>query len=439
MTDGSRIQRLLGSRRTLVMLLLAGLLIRLIWLAFSRSNWLSIGESLNVARAIAETGIIADAFKPGQGPTAHVMPISPLIAGGIYRIFGFQTLPAEALLTLWSIGLVLTSFLFFDKVFEKLGSPLLARRAALVFLCLVPLNFSLEATWFRVWEGGLAVAIAAGFLWLVVNWDGQPVTWGRIVAASLILAVLAFVQPNFGLAAGVCALMFAIRNIPLARWPGTIAIAGLMAVLVFGPWAARNAAVMHSPILLRSNAGLEMALAFHPEAATTSDPRQTFFVRHQLIHPYENGPGFAAMLAAGGEVAYARGLGKETMAWMAANPVATVRLGARHLVEVIFPPEWYWTMFSRQGTGNLGKMLLHWLVSAFGIIGIVQAVMAADRRWRYPVIMATVSILPFVLVQPTLRYRYLIFALLVFFAAHAVVTLVQRLRATGSVRPVAAR
>lgn len=418
--DG-RMDRVLRSRWLVVALLVLGLVLRLAWLRYSTSPTLSIGEALNVARAIADHGVIGDAFRPGQGPTAHVMPIPPLIAGGVYRVLGFQTTIADDVLTLWSLLLIGVSIWFFDLSFKVMGSPPLARVAAIAFLCIAPLNYSLEVVWFRVWDGGLAVAAASVFFYLVVAADGRPAGWSRIVALAVALAVLFFIQPNFGVAGIVCAAVFMVRNVAPRRWLGTMATALLAAVVVFAPWTIRNISEMGSPIILRSNFGLEMALAFYPEAVTSSDQRQAYFARHQAIHPYENGGGYEAMQRAGGEVLYAKALGATTSAWMAAHPGDTVRLAVRHLVQTVFPPRWYWTMFSSSGTGNGGKQALNWLISGLGLIGIANAVVRLDFRFRYAAIFVGVTLLPFMLVQPTLRYRYLVFALLVFFGTDVIV------------------
>ncbi|UAJ12694.1 hypothetical protein [Polymorphobacter megasporae] len=424
--EGS-VNRFLESRWIVGALLILGLVLRLAWLRYSISPTLSIGEALNVARDVAEHGVIGDAFRQGQGPTAHVMPIPPLIAGGVYRILGFQTRIADDVLTLWSLLLIGISIWFFDLSFRAMGSPPLARVVAIAFICVVPLNFALEVSWFRVWDGGLAVAAASIFLFLLVTADGRPADWPRIVGLAIALALLFFIQPNFGLAGIVCAAMFMFRNISPRRWVGTVAAALIAAIAVFAPWTIRNFCQMGSPIILRSNFGLEMALAFYPEAVTTSDQRQAYFARHQAIHPYEDGGGYEAMERAGGEVLYAKQLGAATSSWMAAHPAETFRLAVRHFVQTLFPPRWYWTMFSNTGSGNSTKQALNWLISGLGVIGIVNAIVRLDFRYCYAASLVGVTLLPFMLVQPTLRYRYLVFALLVFFSTDVLVRYGSRL------------
>lgn len=419
--------RIISHRWTPLALIAVGALLRLVWLSHAGSAGVTIGEALNVARAIATRDVIGDAFRVGQGPTAHVMPIPALIAGGVYKLLGVQSALAEFVLTLWALVLVFASFLLIDRSFAALGSPPLARVAALAMLCCVPLNFALETVWFRAWDGGLAVCLTALFLYTLVRFDGAEPSWRRIAVLAAQLALLGFVSPNFGVAGVAACAVFAIRNIRSAQWPTTIAITTAMFALVFAPWVARNAAVMGEPLILRSNAGLEMALAFNSAAAATTDPGDTFRRVHADIHPYEQGAGYAAMQRAGGEIAYSRALGQEARAWIADHPGTALGLAARHVAELLFPPTWYWTLFSDAGRGTMLKAALNWAISLLALAGLAWSLLrAADRRWIYPAILTLVTLLPYALVQPTLRYRYLVFALHVYYASTFCVLLAAR-------------
>lgn len=93
-------------------------------------------------------------------------------------------------------------------------------------------------------------------------------------------------------------------------------IAASALALVFAPWALRNKAMLGEPVLLRSNAGLELAVAYHPAAAaaTAATMRHVFFDRLVEIHPFQSRAAFAVMQRAGGEISYARKLGSEATA-----------------------------------------------------------------------------------------------------------------------------
>ena len=422
-------------------LILIGLILRLLWWGVHGESATTLtSEAANVARTLFATGSFADPYRAGQGPTAHLMPLSPMITAGVYKVFGFETSASHLVSTFWSLGLVFISFWFFYLTFERLRSPPLARLIALATLCIVPLNFSLEVLWFRTLEGALAVGLEAVLLFHIVKWDGVEPSWSRVIFLAALLALVFMVQPNIGVAAVLALAIFAWRNIPTRKWAATVLIAFTAVVLVFAPWVVRNQLTMHSPILLRDNLGLEMALGFHEKAATSSDQRQTYVDRLKEIHPSEE-KGYAAMQQAGGEVVYAKLLKSETESWMMAHPIATLRIFGRHLREYFFPPLWYWTVFSDAGTGNYPKMLIISALSLLGIAGMVLGLVTRGQLFVYPVIFLVVSALPYGLVQPTLRYRYLIFALLIYFAADAVgrvfqILLIGGRKTQSTVRPV---
>ena len=59
---------------------LVGLAERIGWATIRRTPW-ATGEAPNVAIALAHGRGFSDAFFVGQGPTAHLLPIAPAIAG----------------------------------------------------------------------------------------------------------------------------------------------------------------------------------------------------------------------------------------------------------------------------------------------------------------------------------------------------------------------
>ena len=403
-------------------LIAAGVVLRLLWALLPSSDKLSFGEAANVAIAFARTGAFADAFVAGQGPTAHIMPVPPMIAGLVYRAFGIQTPLSEGVLIAWSLLLVFGAYWLLFKAFEAAGAPLAGRLGALAVLCLLPLNFNLEVVWFRTWDGGLAVVLAAAFLLAVLRLDAaERVGNGPLAALALLAAAVLAVSPPLGLGAYAGGLLLFARRLPWRRWPAGVAIVGVATVLVLAPWTIRNAQVMGKPIVFRDNFGLELAMGYFPGALEAASPRDAFKTRHDTIHPYANPAGFAAMQAAGGEVAYFDALGTATKAWIAAHPGDAVRLTLRHLTEFLFPPAWYWNQFSDAGsTGTTAKLAANWLITLLGLAGLGYAVLRLEHRYRYLALMTLLPILPYLVVQPTLRYRYIVLGLLVFFAGDAV-------------------
>ncbi|KAB7643697.1 hypothetical protein F3168_15410 [Polymorphobacter fuscus] len=347
-----------------------------------------------------------------------MLPLPPVYAGLIYRALGVHAPAAELVLAGSAIALVMAGYALFYRAFGLMGMPRPWRIAALAALCLVPLNMQLEIETFRIWEGGLSVAVAALFLWGLLTLERRAeVGWGAIIAMALLAALLFFISPPLGLAGYLGALLLLIGRLPLRRWAGAAGIAVAALALLIAPWAWRNQQVMGEALPLRSNAGLELALGNHPAAAGPGDPRAVFKARLDEIHPFESDSAFAAMQAAGGEIAYARGLGTTAKDWITSHPADFARLCGRHLRDFFFPPAWLWNVYSGASRGTMVKVVINALLSAAALTGALVAGIAAWRRYRFAILMLVVPTLPYVIVQPVLRYRYIIYALSVFFAA----------------------
>jgi hypothetical protein len=177
----------------------------------------------------------------------------------------------------------------------------------------------------------------------------------------------------------------------------------------------RNMIAMDSGPLLRSNVGLEMALANHPGALADLPPATAYTKRLDDIHPFVSERARAAMEAAGGEVAYSATLGRATNKWIAAHPTDFVQLSLRHLRQLFFPEPWMF-VFSESDGRVASRALVAALVNLVGLIGLGAGL--AQRRRGYgalAVMLACVS-LPYMLVQPMPRYTYLLYGPLLFVA-----------------------
>lgn len=395
----------------------AGLRLLWWWQNYPTLRLADLGEAHNAALSFARTGIIGDTFHVGQGASAHLLPLPSIIAGTVFRLFGLDSPASLHILMIWSLTLVFSSYFLMFKVFGELGSPLRARQAAFGVLCIVPLNFALETYWFGYWEGGLAAALSAGLLLLIIRLDQREnLGWSAVWVTALLTALVSFVSPAIGLAGYACGLMLMVRRLPKRRWVGAIAVVIVSFLVVFGPWTYRNYTTFGTPILLRDNLGLEMAQANYPGAATAADRQREALRRHNEIHPWARPENYAKMVTAGGEIAYSAKLGAETNRWIAEHPAEFLRLCGRHLVEFVFPPTWYWSQFGGSGEGVGRKIILHWAISLLGFLGVFYSALRLNDRYRYAIIMVVLPILPYIIVQPLRRYRYVFFTLLVYFA-----------------------
>ncbi|UYY58676.1 hypothetical protein [Sphingomonas sp. S2-65] len=412
-------------RRFVWFVLLGGLVLRLVWLVRVQGpvdGFYTTAEATNLALAIAQGRGIADAYFPGYGPTAHLLPASSAIAALPIWLFGVGRTAAVALLV-WSLAQTAAAYLLLQALFRRLGSDPLVARWGLALLCLAPPFVPQEVLDFRFWEGAGAVCLAAANLLLILRYqEAGGFGWRRMLFVSGLCALTFFYCPPVGLAVDACWGWFALTRLPFRHAARFAVLAAIALALVLTPWAIRNAQVMGAPVLIRSNFGLEFALANHPGAVSGANPERVFAQRLDEIHPYDpHGRGQAALRAAGGEVAYFRELGTRTWHWVASHPVAFARLTLRHLREFFFPRAWQMYFTGWEGLRDARALTIS-LVNLLGLIGL--AIGLYRRRPGYPLLAIYVGVvaLPYALLQPMSRYIYLVYGLLGYLAVEALIT-----------------
>lgn len=398
-------------------------IIRIAWMraAHALTAWVDLGEASHVARSFAETGVIGDAFFPGQGPTAHLMPTGVVLSGTILRAFGGpDSVTANVALALWGLAQVLASFVLVHALAERAGMSRAARRWVLLLLAVSPTFLAQEAADFRVWEGALAACLALANLWWLLTLDNQPAVAGyRALGGAAVLAALCFfVSPPAGLAVIAAWGLFAVRRLPVGRIAALAAMSAIALAAFILPWTLRNAMVLGHPVPLRSDAGLEFAIANHP-AAVDGHPRAEIFHRRiEAIHPF-NGAAAADAVRRFGEVRYANQVGSEALAWATSHPLDFARLTLRHYRQFYLPDRWQMgeTIWRDWYTP---RWCAWWLASLLGLTSLAIGVVRARRSDAYLAAYLLVAGLPYALAQPVPRYSYLVHGVLVMLAVRLV-------------------
>ncbi len=373
------------------------------------------GEATRVAMSLSLGNGFADAF-PGLGPTAHMLPLPPLIAGGIIHLFGGAGVPAAVALTVWALVQVGVGYLLLDRLFRMIGMAPETRRAGLALLCLVPVFAPEETISFRYWEGALAVCVGTAALAFLFHLRRRDVIRSRdLVVAAILLSASAFVSPAVGLASGVCWALFALTRLSpreMLRF-GTATV--LATALWVVPWTVRNIVVLDAPIIVRSNFGLELAIGNHAAAVAPADPAVTFRDRLQAIHPYHGLAPYRRAKAMG-EVAYAKAAGRSAETWIAANPMAFLALCGRHYRQFFLPEDWQFA-FSQSDVLPMVRSVVMRLVAVAGIVSLIAGIWRRRFGYRTLAVYLAVVGIPYALVQPVPRYSYLVYGLFCFLAA----------------------
>jgi hypothetical protein len=173
---------------------------------------------------------------------------------------------------------------------------------------------------------------------------------------------------------------------------------------------------MGHPIPLRDDLGMELAVANFPQAVHGDDRNTVFYDRLQAIQPYIHPVAQQAMLAAGGEVAYSKLLGREAKAWITANPADFWLLCRRHLGQMTFPGTW---MFMTSH-GRYLPVFRSWVARAVALLGFLGLALALARRdWRFLYVLpfVVIPILVYVPFQPVIRYCWLVYPIEAMLAA----------------------
>jgi hypothetical protein len=385
-------------------------------------------EIHNVAVSLATTGRFADPFGYPSGPTAHVGMLTPLPPALVYWFFGGDSPYAEFILYCWAAFLVCLSIWLCWRLAVVLDAPRAARLTAVAITALLPLQFHLEMTENKFAEISLATIILIWILLKLAESDVKVLTRRLLVLIGASTGFLFILNSASGLGAILSAALFHKLRVPPRQWwiaPVSMAIvAGSLA----GFWAERNMRELGAPIFLRDNLGLELALSNYSGAVHPTDAHSAFLARFREIHPMWIATG--ELEAKGGEVAYYHALGQQVRDWTAAHPWEFLYLCGRRFFEFFLPSRWFWSpMAMRVVPPAVGlRQVIVW-VMALG--GLATLVIMAPRQRPYAYILVAVlgCSLPYILVQPVLRYRYMISTLLIFCALDGAFRLIAHIRA----------
>jgi len=416
-----------STKTGLVSALVVGLVLRLTWLSAvgGVTSFVEAGEATRVALSLSAGNGFSDAFFAGQGPTAHILPVTTWIAGVIFWVLGPKTVAANLTLLVLALAQTLAAYLLLRRLFEKLGADPAALRLGMGLLCIIPIYVAQETVDFRYWEGALALCLAVSNLVFLLNLQEQLAPKrGDLVFIASLSAVTFFVSPPAGLAIYVSWASFAIRHFAI-RDVGRLALLGAAALaLLVAPWALRNEQQLGSPVLLRSNFGLELAIGNYPGALTQPPSAEVLTQRLNAIHPYHSAVAANALRAAGGEVPYAKALGVQTERWIKNNPGAFVELCLRHYAEFFFPRPWQMN-FTEWFAFKDARAAIFTTIDAFGLMGLLVGLLQRRRGYGALGLYILLAALPYALVQPVPRYTYLVYGLLVFLAAQLIVVSVR--------------
>ncbi|MGA9978620.1 MAG: glycosyltransferase family 39 protein, partial [Candidatus Sulfotelmatobacter sp.] len=251
------------TRRSLLWMVLAGLLIRLIVVGFlypertdpARDHWRFGGEAGRIARSLALGEGFSNPLFGQTGPTAWLAPVFPYLLAGIFKLFGIYSktsaLVALSLDSLFSALTCIPVFLIARMHFGE-KTALWAGWAWAFF----PYGIYFSADF--IWATALTTLLMSLVFLAALRLESSArisdwVLFGALSGfGALTDPVVLSVAPFLG------AWMWYRRYQQKARWfaPGIAAV--LAVIIVTAPWMVRNYRIFHKVVPFRSCLGLEV-------------------------------------------------------------------------------------------------------------------------------------------------------------------------------------
>lgn len=384
--------RTAGSARLFLVILASGFVSRLAF-ALCLQPWQDLAryEMERAAISLAETGVLGNPYAFETGPSGHIAPLYAMLLAGVFLVFGtgesgeivkvilstFLSVLPYAQFPRLAAGLGLSTRLGFGcglaggLIPLKPGSDLLGdweapAAAALLVLCMTGVA--------DTWRGALGTsrAIRQGFFWGIA----------LLTAPAFLSLYLAVLVAGFGLA-------FARKISSLYRFA---AIQTACTACLLLPWAWRNYDQLGSPVVTRTNVGLELRLSNNNFAG----PNENLNFRAGLYHRYHplQNPAEAAKVRDLGEVEYNRRAREEAVAWIRANPGRFVALSLQRASLFWFPVS--------DPIRSAGFAVLS-ITSVVGAVILLRRDLAAGMVLAIPLL---VQPLPHYLIHVNVRHKY---------------------------------
>jgi hypothetical protein len=220
-------------------------------------------ETGNIGYSLALGKGFSNPFRRESGPTAWLTPVYPLLVAASFKLFGMFTVASFFFLvflnTIFSTAVCIPVF-YVGKHIAHVG----VGAAAAWLWALFPAGVMFPFEW--IWDTSLSALLAATLLWatlqvadspLIRDWCGYGLLWGFTLMTNPSLgSLLPFLLGWASYRARKRRAGVSTAS-PFA-WLKNPGIALGLVILFCVPWTARNYAVFHKLIPLRSNFPLEL-------------------------------------------------------------------------------------------------------------------------------------------------------------------------------------
>jgi hypothetical protein len=275
-------------------------------------------ELERTAFSLATTGVFGNPYAVPTGPTGHVAPGYTLILAAIYRMFGTGA-SGELIKQIFAAAIASLIYALLPAAAVALSMD---RRAGIIagfFGAIYPARpiVEIKGDWETPYTALALILLAVVTVRLWTRRDLsrtqallQGLAWGvsLLFVPALLALFLVF------LAAG----WFFCRTMGTARYLSFSAIEIVVVAVCLSPWVIRNYYSLGSPVVTRTNFGLELRISNNDDA--TPDQRVNYlngvFAKyHPLLSRTE-----ALKVRAMGEIAYNKQAANEAKQWIRTHP-----------------------------------------------------------------------------------------------------------------------
>ncbi len=390
------VQRLLALspyQQGLILFILAVLVRGVVIVHFRPFADLARYELERTAISLAQKGVYGNPYAIPTGPTAHVSPGYTLILAALFRLFGTGT-AAEIIKELLATFVTGVQIALLPAVSASLSLHKRAGFLAGLVMALYPARPMVEID--GDWEtpyialGLMLVAVLTAQLWnkrrlSVASAARDGLGWG---------IALLFVSALLPLYAAFLIIGAVRQRTQLTRYLTFAAVEILITAACLAPWVIRNGMVLGSPVLTRTNGGIELRIS-NNDSAVADQRENSLHGLFDRYHPLQS-PTEALKVRQLGEVEYNRRAMSEAKQWIAGHPERFLQLTLGRI-------RCFW--FYVDPTSRV-KTIFCWIVSAAGFAGLFVALRRKCIAGYILGVIALVYPLPNYFVHVGLRQSY---------------------------------
>jgi hypothetical protein len=377
-----------------VLLFVLALLVRVaIIVHFRPYHDLTRYELERTAISLAQTGVYGNPYALPTGPTAHVSPGYTLILAALFHTFGTGT-SAEIVKELLASCVTCLEIALLPALAVCLSLQKHAGFFAGLVMALYPARPMVEVD--GDWEAPyMALALMLIAIMATHIWTKRDVRLSRAVLHGALWGIcLLFVSALLPLFAAFVIFDSFWRRDQFTRRLAFAIVELAVTAACLAPWVIRNEIALGSPVVTRTNAGIELRIS-NNDSAVADQRVNAINGLFERYHPLQS-RAEALKVRQLGEVEYNRRTMQEARKWIRDHPKRFLELTLDRI-------RLFW--FFVDPTSRVKTAFL-WLVSVLGLTGVIVAL---ARSSMAGIILGAIALLypiPNYLVHVTLRQSY---------------------------------